>query len=642
MLAAVEIVCLALLAAGARAGAGTGVAWRPAALRLRSAWPLGLPLLAAAGAVRLTNGDSHGLAIAGLATTAVVLALHLVRVERVSRGHLSVVLFSVALAAIWSFTLRGHFVYGWDITGEYHTLTSTLTDGVWHANRTGDAYGAMLSLTIFPAQLSALTGVSALTILKVLYPVLFALFPVALFWLAMRFLTSRWAFVASAFVLVQAYYFQQLPGIARQEIGLLFYVAFIAGLFDRRLARRSQVPLVVVFALGVVLSHYSTTYLSIAMLGVALLMQLGLRVVRRAVPRVTMPLLVGFVTMLAGAGVWYSAVTHSASNAEGFTSSIAEHGLDLLPSAKPGQSLVQTYLLGNTAIRVSAAEYARLARRYYHDKRAFVSPLPVASSPRYALQDASAGGTANSPSYTWLKTAEIMFGQLANLLAIIGAVILVFGRRTSPLARGLGLLALATLVALVFVRLSGTAANAYNQERAFVQTMVLLGIAMAWAAERLWRHSGRLRPLVPALAIAGLSILFLGSSGLRDLIVGRDGPSNIRSAGEDYERFYISAPELAAAKWTAAAPKPGLLYADRYGQLRILAATGRVEGLVLDPTPMTLDRHAWVYATRTNVLAGRARGELERHYASYRFPARFLADQFDTIYTNGTSKVFRR
>jgi uncharacterized membrane protein len=644
MLVGVEVVCLALLVAGARAGAGVGIRWKPAALRIRAAWPLVLPLLAAAGAARLTNGASNSLAVVALAATAVVLVLALVRADRLSRGQLSVLLFSVALAAIWSFTLRGHFLYGWDITGEYHVLTSTIADGVWHTNQSGDAYGAMLSLTVLPALLHALTGLSALTILKVLYPVLFALFPVALFWLALRFLSRRWAFVTASFVLVQAYFFQQLPGIARQEIGLLFYVAFIAVLFDRRLARRSQLSLLVVFALGVVVSHYSTTYLSIAMLGLALPMQLGLRVLRRAVPHVTVPIVVGLVAMVAGAGVWYSAVTHSASNAQGFTSSIREHGLDLLPSAKPGQSLVQSYLLGNTATRVSAPEYARLVRRYYDKKRSFVSALPVASSPRYALQDANPGGTAAraSPLYERVKMVEVVFGQLANLLAIVGAVILVMRRRTSPLARGLGLLALATLASLVFVRLSGTAANAYNQERAFVQTMVLLGIAMAWAAEGLSRRAGRLRPVVVGVAIAGLSILFVGSSGLRDLIAGHATPSNIGSAGEDYERFYISGQELAAAKWTAAAPKRGLLYTDRYGQLRILAATGRVQGLLLDPTPMTLDRHAWIYATHTNVVDGRARGELERHFASYRFPDRFLADQFDTIYTNGSSKVYRR
>ena len=60
--------------------------------------------------------------------------------------------------------------------------------GVWHAAHPGDAYGAMLSVTVMPAELHALSGVPALLIFKVVYPMIFALFPVAIFGLARKIL----------------------------------------------------------------------------------------------------------------------------------------------------------------------------------------------------------------------------------------------------------------------------------------------------------------------------------------------------------------------------------------------------------------------------------------------------------------------
>jgi hypothetical protein len=49
-----------------------------------------------------------------------------------------------------------------------------------------------------------------------------------------------------------------------------------------------------------------------------------------------------------------------------------------------------------------------------------------------------------------------------------------------------------------------------------------------------------------------------------------------------------------------------------------------------------------VYATRTNVVDGRAFALYQQHLATYVFPERFLADNYDLVYTNGSSEVFHR
>ena len=98
----------------------------------------------------------------------------------------------------------------------------------------------MLSVTVMPAELHALSGIPALLIFKVVYPMIYALFPVAIFGLARKILTRPWAFIAAAFTIGQ-YAFTELATLARQEIALVLFAALIAAMLDSRIRPRAAV-----------------------------------------------------------------------------------------------------------------------------------------------------------------------------------------------------------------------------------------------------------------------------------------------------------------------------------------------------------------------------------------------------------------
>jgi hypothetical protein len=125
--------------------------------------------------------------------------------------------------------------------------------------------------------------------------------------------------------------------------------------------------------------------------------------------------------------------------------------------------------------------------------------------------------------------------------------------------------------------------------------------------------------------------------------LGGGTSANLANSGAAFEYFYTTTPEFAAAQWLGKFALPGqLIYADEYGQLPLVAATGIQRGLIVDLTPKTLDQHAWVYASRTNVLNGRAFAFYSEHIASYVFPADFLLANYNLVYTDGSSEVFHR
>ncbi len=645
LLVAVEAACLLLLAVPALR---RPVPVAPAALAwpgLRHLWPLLLPLASAVGAARLTNGAGDAVAIAALAAAVGVLVASVVAGSRLDTTQLAMILFSVGLALAWSFSLRSATVYGFDISGELPIVETTRETGVWRLAHPSDAYGAMLSLTILPALLNALTGMSSLVLLKAVYPVILALVPVTVFLVARRHLSARYAFAGAAFVLVQANFAQQLPAVARQEIGLMLFAVVIAALLDRRVPRLPRWGLVAALGLALVVSHYSTAYMAIALFAGAIALQFLVSWFR-PVPRVTGAIVVAFVVTAGGAALWYGPpLTDSASNLTRFTDSVRSDGLRLLPNREPGQGIVQAYLTGNLPQRATAEEYAELARRDYEATRPFVTPLPDAEAPRYRLRDddADAAPVRSEAAKTALDKAQLWILQLANLLAVLGAVALVLRRGTRPGLRIAAMIALAAVLAIGFVRLSGTIAENYNQDRAFIQALIPLGIALAWLVQRTARVTRRLGHVVNVTVALALGVVLLNTSGLAGAALDRP-PTNLGNRGEDYERYYVTEPELAAADWLRVSRygRSGVLYADRYGQLRLISERVPTQGLLLDITPGTLDRDAWIYASRVNVVEGRARGFVGSSYATYRFPNRFVQDHWNTVYANGTSEVFNR
>jgi uncharacterized membrane protein len=645
LLVGLVVICLALLAASVNAPSNVAIPWSSLSNPARLAWPMIIPLIAAAGALRLNSGHSDDLALIALFTSCVVVLACIISPFRLNKTLLAVVLYAVELAAMWSFSLRGHLVYGSDIATEYYDLHRTVLTGIWHTAHPGDAYGAMLSVTVMPAELHFLSGVPDLLVLKLVYPAIGALLPVAVFGLARRVLSLRWAFVAAAVIVMQVSFAQELPAIARQEIALVLFAALIMAMLDRRLQQRSQLALVVLLSLAMVQSHYSTTYVAMLIMGLTVILQWMVSWLRK-IPHLTGAVAVAFIASCVGGVLWYGPVTYSANGPGQLIKIVNADGLDFLPNRTIGMDAIDSYLQGNTATPIPAEQYEQLIATEYASNDLFITPLPDANSRDYALQNSAPPIPAVkwSTGYRALSLGSLVVQQLLYLLGAIGALLMVLRRKASVVTRHVGLLALAALLFLVIIRLSGTLAVAYNQERALLQAMMVFAIAFSWSIRRLAGRRKRRQVWVLTAVAGSLTIMFIGTSGLLGAVLGGGTATNLANSGEDFERFYMTTPELASAVWLGQYVQPGqLVYADRYAQLPLIAMTGISHGLFNDVTPLTLNQHAWVYASRTNAVDGRARALYNQdHTVTYVFPAGFLDANYNLVYTNGSSEVFHR
>lgn len=643
ILFALLIVCAALLVGSRNAPAETDIPWGSLSQPVRLAWPLLIPLLSAWGALRLNSGHTgHVADIAALVVIAALIATFLLA-PRCDDSLLVMIIFAASLAMMWSYALRGSLVYGFDISSEYYSLTQTVTSGVWHVSHPNDAYGAMLSLTILPAQLHALSGVSALMVFKLVFPVIGAFFPVTVFSLARRALDGRWAFMAAALVVMQSTFFQQLPALARQEIAMVLFAALMCAVLDASQSPRARWIFVCLLSLGMVLAHYSTAYLAIPLLAIAAVIQWGTSWFR-PVPRIAGVALIACVVSTSGAAIWYGSLTHSTSNMSQFVEAAEGQGLNLLPNS--GANVVATYLQGEASQTATPAQYQQLIAANYRVDDDFITPLPNAGQAQYALKAAN----DPSPPVTWqlgaagLNLVDLIIQQLVNLLAGVASAMMALRRKAPLIARQIGLLGLAGVVMLFLVRVSGTIAAEYNPQRAFLQLLIVLAVGICWLFQLIGARYARTRSAILVLVGATIGAYMLGTTGLGGVVVGGGTAANLANSGADDQEFVVNRQDLAAASWVNQnAPIGQFIYADHYAQLRLDTVAGPNRTGVFDAiTPETLDQHAWVYATSVNLKYGTVRSLFGSDVTTYAFPSRFLDSNYDVVYTNGSSEVFHR
>jgi uncharacterized membrane protein len=626
--------------------------------KVRWLWPLVLPVASVAAASRLDNGGGKVIAVLVLVATVVMIPVCTVLAERLQVQQINAIIYGFALSLLLLTSMRSAYVVGFDINAEYYDFHQAVVQGIWHTGHL-DPYEAMLSLTVLPASLHALIGGQDVWIFKLVYPALFALFPVAVFSIGTRFLSRRTSFVAAAIVLVQSYFFEQQPEIARQEFALLLFAGIIGALLDSSIGRWAQRGFIAILGVSLVLSHYSTTYIAVLICLIALIVaSIASLLGRKSLP--LLPLLTAVVFMSAGAVIWYVPVTHSGNDIAYVAETLREEGLGLLPGRAHGENIISSYFNGVRKAASSASSYETSVAQQYKTQLPFVIPLPGAKNPAYNLQNAPAAPVTNSTplASTVFGDAELVVQQVFDALGALAALVFLLRRRGEPISRMMAFLGAAALVVLTASRLSGTLAEDYNPSRVFLQCLFVFSLleaafldllaarfsAPSWTAPH-W--SGRtLRAWITPFIFSGfgllLAIAFVGNSGLATSITGASSLA-LANSGEDYNRFFPDSQERAAAQWLASAvPTQRVIYADVYAQLRLNQFTGLRRAVFNDVTPRTIDQHAWVYASRANIVDNLSWGVTDFGELDITFPKAFLDEYFNVVYSTGTTEIFHR
>jgi uncharacterized membrane protein len=224
-------------------------------------------ILSIFGALSLNNGGTNFLTGAALLLIATIV-LHLTFNERkISDARYVTSIIFIGLSVLFMVSLRSGHIAGWDINEEFEVFQITKLAGHWSMENIRHDYNACLSITILPVIFSQLTSsIPDEYIYKVLFQIIFAIVP-AVMYVFFRYFTDRKsiAFLASFYFIAQPFFVQPMPALIRQETAFLFFSLFLLVLYDSIKKTNKEIALLL-FGFSMVISHYSTTYVTIAFL----------------------------------------------------------------------------------------------------------------------------------------------------------------------------------------------------------------------------------------------------------------------------------------------------------------------------------------------------------------------------------------
>ena len=219
-----------------------------------------LPLLSIAG-TQIANHYSSNIILLVLMLLIAAGALVTMVTKTVPAHIYPLAVFSIALSLLWQTTLISAYLTGWDIFSEYYFYSQVLRNGIWNPVL-ADTYNAMLSITILPAVYSLLLNMNGEAVFKIVYPVILALVPLALFLLySSQF--NRWQSYAATFFFTSiSTFYLVLTSLARQMIAELLYVLLILLIVDKPVTPAKKELFILLLA-GLAISHYSLSYVLI-------------------------------------------------------------------------------------------------------------------------------------------------------------------------------------------------------------------------------------------------------------------------------------------------------------------------------------------------------------------------------------------
>lgn len=173
-----------------------------------------------------------------------------------------VTIFSVSLALLLSTSLFTNYITGWDINTEYFFSNLVVTESYWNFS-IPDFLNAMLSLVITVPIFSKISGLSVVGIFKIIYPFIYSIVPLGLFWVFSKQTNKKMGFFACILFIFVFMFFLVMPYLARQEIGELFFILMIMLMVEDKLRPKAVLIFTIIFIPALLVSHYSMDYIYI-------------------------------------------------------------------------------------------------------------------------------------------------------------------------------------------------------------------------------------------------------------------------------------------------------------------------------------------------------------------------------------------
>ena len=589
------------------------------------------PVIAVMGARQLDNTGESTFAVLSVVLVCINFGLTFLQ-KSIGESNRKLAIYSAALSLILANCLRSNYLVGWDIHQEFLVFKLTNLHNLWDINTFRDAYNACLSITILPTIIRNLTGIDQLTTYKVVFPLIISLIPVVVYQIGKRITTNRLAYAGAIVYLLQGQFIGQLPALMRQGIAFLFFGLMVDILIRKDIRGLVRDRLVLILGIGIILSHYSTNYVTLALLLLAKLVSVLFNKfwpsreesgsikfwVLGALFAVTFLWNV-LITETAG-GLWQTATRtfsnmgsiFSLDNKSDFVKSVFYKKADTTTA-------VNNYWKNSLETEKNPQEFEK-----YKIEAVYLSK----GYPKLAKDPIPLYFNVLVP---WLFRLTIFFGLFILIREEIK-------NRDNPTIVSLGASMFAVtglMVVLPFVSVN------YNFERLLQQMLFLLAPISAVGIAKFFEFI-KFLPVTPFVVILYTSYL-ISTTGVLDHFVYKNGDWMFDNIGEQYYRYYTTEGEVQGIKWLKEHTDPGIvLYSDKYSKLRTYAYSDqRFSYISSQLNPILIEKFGYVFSGLAGTVENAVFAEVAGQAVTFRFPTYFLRSTRNNIYSNQITRIYR-
>ncbi|NTV22229.1 MAG: DUF2206 domain-containing protein [Candidatus Yonathbacteria bacterium] len=609
-----------------------------------------LPLSAIGGATILNNGGSNFLAIATLLGIAGFLLYAGIRITSQNETFILTWVYAVSFALLLGMSMRSLHVVGWDINNELQVFRMTHGSAFWSMSHLQDAYNACLSITILPTIFLRFTHFVDEYIFKFLFQAIFALMPIGLYYFIKELTGQRKAILATTMFLGSAVFSHGMPTLIRQEFGFLFFSLILFIIFSEKIKSKNRNVLLVLYGTSMILSHYSTTYVALFLLGITFLLNSILRILKRFSPPTTLgeishSISMWFLIFLAGvAFIWSGVITKTGNNITGFIdhsqSNISEvfsydtvaRSINQLFFPYPHFEDVNTYVTRESLnFKKNHSDFHFYSENKFSEEH--ISRMDFLETQRY-LGDVP---------HVFTKQLSVFFKLFLNNIFVIFGFFVLLGwwLKRKLVSSEYVLLAGSGFIILILLLILPDALTQYNIDRMFFQLLVIWGLLSVVGGLSIFSIFFQKKDAYIAMTISYI-ILLLFYNGIIFTLVGGPTFLSLNNAGADYEKFYAQEEEVTAAQWLATHNDSSPIFASSSGYNR-LSAHGNIlsSQIFITLLPSMIDVNGYVFLTHMNTVAGLSSYLVNNEEYAYNVPTEFFDTYKNQLYDNGVAKIYK-
>ena len=636
------------------------------------------PICAFVGAMILNNGGKSTFAMIPLILTVILIPIVVLSKDKINSTTPPIILYLLALSFLFANSMRGLFVSGHDILLEFHVFNLTNNAHVWKMALFRDPYMACLSLTILPTYFQQLLHITPASIFKFFIQFIGALPVIVIYYLAKEYVNEKMALLVAFMYISFPTFLIDMAFLNRQGIAFLFFsILLYIVLASTHFEGYKKTILLFTIGIGVIISHYSTSYVGVAvLLGTYIINRLMRLIVTAKRPfwlnaltnklknkeeyfkpiTLTFPLVAGLLLLML---IWSTFITKTSTSLFNTIKQIGttiQHpfSLDQL-SGQAHYSLVQSkkqspqQLLNEFREEgIKHVEVTKFQSEFY--------PIALTRSyPAIAIAEVPAPLTPFGTKFQSLVHFDLAtvfnffkqtYAKIIQIILLIGLWGLLLGATfRKNLLRNVPVEYLALSIAGLSIMVGQTILPAsaidYGLLRLFQQNLIFLSLPIILGLMLISSIFTRHHRAQLAISTGVILFFFVILSGLFPQLTGGGRPQlPLANAGLYYDSYYTHAQEVSSISWLSDTGEHYLpIQAAHFSDMKMLAF-GQI-GAYIELLPETTKKKSYVYLNYDNALTSNILEIVNGNVVYYHFPLEFLNLNKDLIYNNGGSMIYR-